>query len=112
MTTSECSTLSKSCVPAEVPNVVLRPYPVGEWQTRAQVSTLLLPKPARTSFCTRYASSLVHRDEVIPPSAPRPYLDWTRFSSDAAYASASSHDTSCHGSLMHLRIIGLRTRSG
>ncbi len=26
--------------------MVLRPYPVGEWQTRAQVSTLLLPKAA------------------------------------------------------------------
>ena len=26
---------------------------VGEWQTLAQVSTLLLPKAARTIFCTR-----------------------------------------------------------
>ena len=51
--TSVSSTESKSCVPAEVPKVVARPYPVGEWQTRAQVSTLLLPKPARISFCTR-----------------------------------------------------------
>jgi predicted molibdopterin-dependent oxidoreductase YjgC len=26
---------------------------IGEWQTRAQVSTLLLPNAARTSFWTR-----------------------------------------------------------
>ena len=71
-TTSACSTESKSCVPAEVPKVVLRPYPVGEWQTRAQVSTLLLPNPARTSFWTRNVSSLVQRDEVMTPTAPRP----------------------------------------
>ena len=51
--TSAWSTEAKSCVPAEVPSVAFSPYPVGEWQTRAQVSTLLLPKPARTSFCTR-----------------------------------------------------------
>ena len=56
-----------------------RPKPVGEWQTRAQVSTLLLPKPARTSFWTRNTSSLVQRDErdgadrvaaVCSPDAP------------------------------------------
>ncbi len=53
MITSACSTELKSLVPAEVPNVLPSPYPVGEWQTRAQVSMLLLPKPARTSFCIR-----------------------------------------------------------
>src|SRR3546814_1874032 len=47
--TSACLTLSKSCVPALVPKVVLSPYPVGGWHTRAQVSTLFDPKPARTS---------------------------------------------------------------
>ena len=51
--TSDSSTLSKSCVPAEVPNVLPSPYPVGEWHTRAQVSVLLLPKAVRVSFCTR-----------------------------------------------------------
>ena len=68
MTTSDLSTDLKSWVPAEVPKVWLRPKPVGEWQTRAQVSTLLLPKPARTSFWTRNTSSLVQRDEVIAPT--------------------------------------------
>jgi hypothetical protein len=45
---------------------------VGEWHTRAQVSTLLLPNAARTSFCTRYVSSLVQREEVMPPIACLP----------------------------------------
>ena len=42
----------------------------GEWHTRAQVSTLLLPNAARTIFWTTYTSSLVHRDEVIAPIEP------------------------------------------
>ena len=46
-------TESKFWVPADSPRVCLSPYPVGEWQTRAQVSMLLLPKAARTSFCIR-----------------------------------------------------------
>ena len=50
-----------------------RPKPVGEWQTRAQVSILLLPKPARTSFWTRNTSSLVQRDDEIAPTESRPY---------------------------------------
>ena len=70
--TSDFSTDLKSCVPAEVPKVLLSPYPVGEWQTRAQVSTLLFPKPARTSFWTTNTSSLVHLDEVIPPMLSTP----------------------------------------
>ena len=67
-TTSVAMTLSKSCVPADVPNAVFRPYPVGEWQTRAQVSTLLLPNAARISFWTRNVSSLVQRLDVMPPT--------------------------------------------
>src|SRR4029077_17591927 len=55
--TSVCSTESKSCVPADVPNVVLKPQPVGEWQTRAQVSTLLFPKPpGEAAFDARVAA--------------------------------------------------------
>jgi len=66
-TTSACSIDLKSCVPADVPNAELRPKPVGEWHTRAHVSTLLLPKAVRTIFCTTNTSSLVQRDEVMPP---------------------------------------------
>ena len=68
--TSACSTDLKSCVPADVPNAEFSPKPVGEWQTRAQVSTLLLPNAVRTIFCTTNTSSLVQRDDVIPP------IDW------------------------------------
>ena len=50
--TSACATERKSCVPADSPKVCLSPYPVGEWHTRAHVSTLLLPKAARTIFWT------------------------------------------------------------
>ena len=82
--TSDLSTDLKSCVPAEVPKAWLRPYPVGEWQTRAQVSTLLLPKPARTSFWIRNTSSFVQRDEVMAPIKSRPYVAWMRLNSLAA----------------------------
>src|SRR6476646_11645874 len=106
MITSACSTESKFWVPAEVPNVVFSPYPVGEWQTRAQVSTLLLPKAARTSFCTRKVSSLVHRDEVMPPTEAGPYFAWMRLNSDAAKLIASSQETSRPGSVIFDLIIG------
>ena len=84
---------------------------MGEWQTRAQVSTLLLPKPARTSFWTRKVSSLVQRDEVMPPIERLPYFAWMRLNSAAVWAMASSHVTSRQGSLILARIIGLRMRS-
>lgn len=74
--TSALATERKSWVPAEVPKVCLRPYPVGEWQTRAQVSTLLLPNAARIIFCTTYTSSFVVREEVMPPIAPTPCRVW------------------------------------
>ena len=50
--TSASSTERKSWVPADVPKVLERPYPVGEWQTRAQVSTLLFWNAVRIIFCT------------------------------------------------------------
>src|SRR5260221_10853188 len=111
ITTSVCPTESKSWVPAEVPKAVDSPYPVGEWQTRAQVSTLLLPKPARISFCTTNTSSLVQRDEVMPPTASRPYFPRIPLNFAAAKLKASSHDASRQGSLILSRIIGLRIRS-
>ena len=55
---------------------------MGEWQTRAQVSTLLVPKAARTSFWTRKVSSFVQREEVMPPIESLPYLAWMRLNSD------------------------------
>jgi hypothetical protein len=84
MMTSAFMTESNACVPADSPSVLLRPYPVGEWHTRAHVSTLLLPNAARTSFCTRYVSSLVQRDDVMPPIESLPYVAWRRLNSAAA----------------------------
>src|SRR5215813_12570184 len=106
MITSDFITESKFWVPADSPIVFFKPYPVGEWQTRAHVSTLLLPNAARTSFWTRNVSSFVQRDDVMPPIAPRPYFAWIRLNSDAVWAIASSHVTSRHGSDVDARIIG------
>jgi hypothetical protein len=39
---------------------------------------LLLPNAARIIFCTRKVSSLVQREEVMPPMESRPYLAWMR----------------------------------
>ena len=58
---------------------------------------MLLPNAARTSFCTRKVSSLVHREDVIAPTAPRPCFSWMRLNSAAAYSIASCHETSRHG---------------
>ncbi len=77
-------TESNAWVPADSPRVFFRPYPVGEWHTRAQVSTLLVPKAARISFCTRKVSSLVQREEVMPPIELAPYFAWMRRISLAA----------------------------
>src|SRR5260370_40487690 len=103
---------SKACVAGEGQNAVVSPEPVGERQARAQVSTLLLPNAARTSFWTRKVSSLVHREDVIAPIEPRPYFFWMRLNSAAAYSIASRHVTSRHGSPIDLRIIGCVIRSG
>ena len=63
------------------------------------------------SFCTRKVSSLVQREEVMPPMASRPYWAWMRLNSRAAWPIASSQVTSCQGSVMRARIIGLVLRS-
>ncbi len=110
--TSAFSTDLKSWVPAEVPRVVFSPYPVGEWQTRAQVSTLLLWNAARIIFCSTNTSSLVQRDDVIPPMASAPCSAWIRWNPLAAKLIASSQVTSRHGSVVFSRSIGLVTRSG
>ncbi len=109
--TSACSTDLKSWVPAEVPNVAFSPKPVGEWHTRAQVSTLLLPNAVRTIFCTTNTSSLVQRDDVMPPMDVRPWRAWMSLKRVAAKAMASSQDTSRQGSAMDSRTNGLSTRS-
>ncbi len=84
---------------------------MGEWQTRAQVSTLLLPNAARTIFWTTQTSSLVQRDEVMPPIDLRPYLAWIAFSRLAPVSMASCQPTSRHGSSVESRTIGVVMRS-
>lgn len=112
MMTSASATERKSWVPADSPKVCLSPYPVGEWQTRAQVSTLLLPNAARTIFWTTYTSSLVHRDEEIAPIEPDPCRRWMSRIRRATVPMASSHSTSRQGSVILSRTMGLNTRSG
>ncbi len=109
--TSDCSTDLKSCVPAEVPNVLLSPNPVGEWQTRAQVSMLLLAKAVRTKRWTTNTSSLVQRDDEMPPIELMPWRCWMSRNRSAAYVIASSHDTTRHSSSIDSRTIGSSTRS-
>src|SRR4029077_4989866 len=44
------------------------------WHSRVQWSTLFEPKPVRTSFWKRYASSLVHLADPKPASDRLPYV--------------------------------------
>ena len=84
---------------------------MGEWQTRAQVSMLLLPKAARTIFWTTKTSSLVHRLEEIPPIEPTPCSAWIALKPSATRAIASSQETVRHSSSMESRTIGESWRS-
>ncbi len=61
------------------------------WHRRVQWSTLFDPKPVRTSFWKRYASSLVPFAEPKPASARLPCVSRVAISPVAATSSASSH---------------------
>jgi hypothetical protein len=65
---------------------------------------------ARASGRDRFPR-FVQRDDVMPPIEPGPCCAWMRLNSDAAWAMASSQLTSCHGSVIFLRIIGVVIRS-
>ncbi len=75
------------------------------------MSTLLLPNAARIIFWTTYTSSLVQRDEVMPPMECTPCSAWISSSRAAVYEIASSHETARHGSVIFSRIIGSSWRS-
>ena len=79
---------------------------------REQLSMLLLRSATRANFCIRKISSLVQRDDDTAPTEPRPYLAWMRCISLAAWAIATSQETSRHGWSIELRISGVFTRSG
>ena len=72
---------------------------------------LLLPKAARTIFWTTYTSSLVHREEEIPPMEPTPCCSWMPRNPEATRSTASSQDTTRHSSSMESRTIGSICRS-
>ncbi len=60
------------------------------WHSRVQWSTLFVPKPVRTSFWKRYASSLLPLAEPNPASAAGPWVSRRVRSVPPARASASS----------------------
>src|SRR5579863_10605868 len=71
------------------------------WHRRVQWSTLFEPKPVRTSFWNRYASSFEPFAEPKPASALGPY--WSRIlASPAAARSRSEEHTSELQSPVHL----------
>ena len=50
MTSTSSVMSAMGLVMAPEPKVVARPWTLALWQTRAQLSTLLVPRPARISF--------------------------------------------------------------
>src|SRR5205823_5346618 len=78
-------------VTAPEPIVSSRAATEDAWQSRVQWSTLLVPKPARTSFWKRYASSFEAFAEPKPASACEPSRSRILLSPAAARSSASSH---------------------
>ena len=81
------------------------------WHRRVQWSTLLVPKPVRTSFWKRYASSFEPLAEPKPASALRS-SSRTAFSPSAAFCSAVSQETSSNtsfqfaGSAVNVEVFG------
>src|SRR5271163_876227 len=64
------------------------------WQSRVQWSTLLEPKPVRTNFWNKYASSFDPLAEPKPASALGPFSSRILTRPLAAMSSASSQDAS------------------
>src|SRR5439155_21764266 len=91
MMTSEFLHSLKVAVTAPEPIVSSRAATEDAWQSRVQWSTLLVPKPARTSFWKRYASSFEAFAEPKPASACEPSRSRRLLSPAAARSSASSH---------------------
>src|SRR5687767_3547379 len=72
------------------------------WHRRVQWSTLLVPKPVRTSFWKRYASSFEPLALPKPASALGPAVSRIFFKPPAAKSSASSHVASRNTSLQRV----------
>lgn len=64
---SVSSIWEKGVVAAPLPSVVARPATEGACQTRAQLSTLFVPRTALANFWNKKFSSLVHREDASTP---------------------------------------------
>ena len=100
---------SSEFVAAPVPSVIFIAAAVGEWQTRAQQSMLLLPSTTRANFCATKFSSLVPRAELSTPMLSGPCCLIVSASFVEMYLMTSSQLTSSHWPLR--RIIGEVMRS-
>ena len=67
---SACSTSLTGLLTAPEPTPSNNAATLDAWHSRVQWSTLLLPKPVRTSFWNKYASSL------LPLALPKPANDF------------------------------------
>ena len=90
MMTSESSQAVKGAVTAPEPMPSSSAATEEAWHSRVQWSTLLVPKPWRTIFCTRYASSFEPLAEPKPASAAPPSRSRMAASPPAARSRACS----------------------
>src|SRR4029450_12453304 len=89
-----CSTSLTGLLTAPEPTPSSSAATLDAWHRRVQWSTLLLPKPVRTSFWNRYASSLLPLAEPKPASAFLPCVSRSSRSLPPARSSASSQPAS------------------
>ena len=89
-TTSACATCMKEAVTAPEPMHSISAATELAWHSRVQWSTLLEPKPVRTSFWNSQASSFEHFALPKPASTPGPWASSRRRRPAAAKSSASS----------------------
>lgn len=92
ISTSDCSMSSNEPEQPLRPTDLRRPYDVGEWQTREQLSMLLVPIAARNTRCIAQPSSLVARAEASPAIASGPCSALMRVRSKVMRSSASSQE--------------------
>ena len=90
-TTSACITSITGLDTAPDPMPSSSAATLDAWHRRVQWSTLFVPKPVRTSFWNRYASSLEPLAEPNPASASGPRVSRIRRSESLASVIASSH---------------------
>ncbi len=111
-TTSACMTSITGFDTAPEPMPSSSAATLDAWQSRVQWSTLFEPKPVRTSFWKRYASSFEHFAEPNPARACGPCWSRIRASVPPARSSASSQlasrntDSGLAGSAVKSPVLG------